>query len=94
MNINLLKHPHLTEKSLYQREDGNKVTFLVEVTANKPEIKKTIEKMFNVSVEAVRTVKIPGKMKRMGRFIGKRPDRKKAIVTLKEGDTIEYFEGA
>ena len=94
MNIKILKHPHLTEKTWFQKELANMVTFMVDTNANKPEIKKAVEQMFKVTVESVRTVKLPGKYKRMGRFVGQRPDRKKAIVTLKAGDKIEYFEGA
>ena len=94
MNMKLLRHPHLTEKTVRQKEELNQVTFLVEPNANKVEIRKTIEKMFKVSVLNVRTLKIRGKVKRMGRFMGRRPDWKKAVITLKEGDRIEYFEGA
>ncbi|MDH4224389.1 MAG: 50S ribosomal protein L23 [Deltaproteobacteria bacterium] len=94
MNIKLLKHPHLTEKSVTMKETENRVTFLVEPAANKTEIKKTVEKLFNVTVITVRTSKVRGKMKRVGRNIGRRPDSKKAIIKLKAGDKIEYFEGA
>ena len=94
MNIKLLKRPHQTEKSWRQKEVGNQVTFFVDVNANKVEIKKIVEELFKVSVLNVNTIKVRGKEKRMGRFAGRRPDRKKAIVTLKEGDRIEYFEGA
>ena len=94
MNLKLIKHPHLTEKTLIQKESSNQVTFMVETSANKIEIKKTIEQMFKVTVLRVNTQTLKGKEKRMGRFLGFRPDRKKAIITLKEGDRIEYFEGA
>ena len=94
MNLKILRHPHLTEKTVRQKEELNQVTFLVEPNANKVEIRKTIEKMFKVSVLNVRTLKIRGKVKRMGRFVGRRPDWKKAVITLKQGDRIEYFEGA
>ncbi len=93
MNLKLLKSPHLTEKTWGQKELSNQVTFMVDVQANKPEIKRTVQDHFKVTVLSVNTVKIRGKEKRMGRFSGRRPDRKKAIVTLKEGDRIEYFEG-
>ena len=94
MNLKLLKQPHLTEKSVNQKEELNQVTFLVDKGANKVEIRKTVEILFKVSVENVRTISVRGKIKRMGRFAGRRPDWKKAIITLKEGDRIEYFEGA
>ncbi|KUO49146.1 MAG: 50S ribosomal protein L23 [Desulfitibacter sp. BRH_c19] len=71
----------------------NKYTFIVERKANKVEIANAVEKIFNVTVENVNTLKARGKNRRMGRFIGKTPDRKKAIVTLKEGDKIEIIEG-
>jgi large subunit ribosomal protein L23 len=94
MNYKLLKAPRLTEKSVRQKETGNQVTFLVDKSANKIEIKKTVEALFKVTVLGVNTVNVLGKNKRMGRYVGKRPDWKKAIVTLKAGDKIEYFEGA
>jgi len=94
MNYKLLKQPHLTEKTMVQKEAENKVTFLVDLAANKTEVKKAVEKAFNVTVTAVHTIKTHGKKKRVGRYVGLRSDRKKAVVTLKDGDKIEYFEGA
>ena len=94
MNVQLLKSPRLTEKSVTQKELTNQVTFLVELTANKIEIKRTIESLFKVTVLGVNTIRMRGKKKRMGRYVGRRPAWKKAMVTLKEGDYIEYFEGA
>lgn len=93
MNLKLIKTPRLTEKSVAQKEQHNQVTFLVDLAANKTEIKKAVESLFKVKVRAVNTVTSLGKMKRMGKNMGKRPDFKKAIVTLKVGDKIEYFEG-
>jgi large subunit ribosomal protein L23 len=93
MNFKLLRNPHLTEKTWTQKELSNQVTFMVDLKANKVEIKRTIEDMFKVTVLGVNTIRVRGKEKRMGRFTGRRPDWKKAIVTLKEGDRIEYFEG-
>jgi large subunit ribosomal protein L23 len=94
VNLKILKHPHLTEKSVRQKESQNKVTFLVEPGANKIEIKRTVEAMFKVTVVDIHTVSGKGKMKRVGRHQGRRSDWKKAILTLKAGDKIEYFEGA
>lgn len=71
----------------------NKYTFQVPLTANKVEIRKAVESIFNVKVEKVATIRVLGKTKRMGRTMGKRSDYKKAIVTLKAGETIELFEG-
>jgi large subunit ribosomal protein L23 len=94
MNIRILKGPHLTEKTVIQKDTHNQVTFLVDRDANKIEIKRAVEGLFKVTVLDVRTINTLGKKKRMGRFAGRRPDWKKAMVTLKEGDRIEYFEGA
>jgi large subunit ribosomal protein L23 len=62
-------------------------------TANKIEIKQAIEQLFRVTVLDVRTLRVRGKTKRLGRFQGRRPDWKKAVATLKEGETIELYEG-
>ena len=85
--------PLLTEKNAAMKELENRVAFEVARSANKLEIKNAIEEAFKVSVKAVNVVNVKGKIKRLGRNIGKRRDWKKAIVTLKEGETIEFFEG-
>ena len=87
----LLLKPVITEKTTMMMSDG-KYTFKVPLHANKIEIRKAVEKVFNVKVKNVPTLRTMGKMKRMGKYIGKRPDYKKAIVTLQEGETIEFFE--
>ena len=84
--------PVVTEKSIGLMEP-NKYVFKVALKANKIEIKKAIEEIFKVKVVDVNTVRINGKMKRMGRYEGKTSDYKKAIVQLAEGDSIEIFEG-
>ena len=86
--------PVLTEKS-YDDMADRKCTFEVAVNANKTEIKQAIEEIFDgVKVDSVNTMRIQGKLKRQGRTMGRRPERKKAIVTLKEGSKgIEFFEG-
>ena len=85
--------PVLTEKS-YADMAEKKFPFQVAVTANKTEIKKAVETIFDVKVESVNTMRIEGKMKRQGRTQGRRPERKKAYVKLTEGSkTIEFFEG-
>lgn len=94
MNLKVLRTPHLTEKSVTQKEEVNQITFLVDKGANKIEIKRAIEELFKVTVLNVNTINNRGKLKRMGRFTGRRPDWKKAVITLKEGDKVEYFEGA
>ncbi len=91
---NLINRPHITEKVLLLKEEGNKVVFRIRKDTNKIELKNAIESMFNVTVEAINTLNVKGKKKRLGRHEGRKSGWKKAIVTLKEGDTIEYFEGA
>jgi large subunit ribosomal protein L23 len=86
--------PLVTEKSTVQREGQNQYSFKVDKRANKIEIREAVERLFKVNVEEVRTATMRGKIKRLGRRFGKRPDWKKAIVTLKEGDRIDFFEGA
>jgi large subunit ribosomal protein L23 len=86
--------PLVTEKSTTQRESQNQYSFKVDKGANKIEIKEAVERLFKVKVTEVRTTMIRGKVKRLGRRFGKRPDWKKAIVTVKEGDRIDFFEGA
>ena len=92
----ILVRPILTEKMLKIQEDEGKYAFVVNKTANKIEIKKAVEKRFDVSVDTVRTVNVKGKSKQMntrrGITRGKRADWKKAIVTLRTGDSIDFFE--
>jgi len=90
----IIRRPLVTEKSTQQKEKSNQYAFEVDPKANKIEIQSAIERLFKVKVFQVRTVRVLGKMKRLGRKYGKRPDWKKAIVTLKEGDRIDFFEGA
>ena len=71
----------------------NKYTFIVQINANKSQIKRAVEEVFGVKVANVQTIRTMGKTKRMGVHVGKRADYKKAIVTLAEGSTIEFFEG-
>jgi large subunit ribosomal protein L23 len=89
----LIKGPIITEKAHLQKADGNKVTFRVDVSANKIEIRKAIEALFKVKVLQVNTISALGKSKRMGRTEGKRADWKKAIVTLAPGEKIPGLEG-
>lgn len=90
----IIRRPLVTEKSTQQKEAHNQYVFEVQREANKIEIQKAVERLFKVKVTQVRTSNVLGKVKRLGRKYGKRPDWKKAIVTLKEGDRIEFFEGA
>ena len=88
----ILVRPLITEKTTMLMQEG-KYAFVVAKTANKIEIAKAVETVFNVKVLAVITVNVMGKTKRMGRHEGKRPDYKKAIVKLAPGERIEFFEG-
>lgn len=89
----IIRAPLITEKSTILKERENKYAFLVDSRANKNEIKRAIEEIFKVKVLAVNTSYLRGKRKRVGKYSGKTPDVKKAILTLKEGDKIELFEG-
>ncbi len=89
----IIKRPILTEKSLDQKARYNKLHFEVDRRANKIEIKKAVEQIFKVDVIDVRTINMKGKRKRVGRYWTKRPDWKKAIVTIKPGQKVEFFEG-
>jgi large subunit ribosomal protein L23 len=89
----IIQRPLITEKSLTQNTERNKVSFLVDLDANKQEIRAAVERIFAVKVLEVNTVYLRGKRKRTRMREGKRPDQKKAIVTLREGDKIAFFEG-
>ncbi len=90
----IIRRPLITEKSAQQKDDYRQYVFEVDSEANKVEIQHAVERLFKVKVEQVRTCNVLGKMKRLGRRYGKRPDWKKATVTLKEGFRIDFFEGA
>ncbi len=89
----VIVRPLMTEKSMRLKEERNAVTFQVVPDANKVEIRQAVETIFNVRVTDVRTATVQGKLKRMGRFQGRRPSWKKAIVTLAPGHKIELGEG-
>ena len=89
--LRVIRRPLFTEKSTRQQE-GNQFVFAVDPTANKRQIAEAVEALFEVKVLNVRTQNHMGKVRKMGRFAGRRADWKKAIVTLREGDTIELYE--
>ena len=94
MNLSdVIKKPLITEKATLLKGIANAVLFAVDTRANKKEVREAVEKMFRVKVVDVRTMTVAGKVKRRGRTLGLRPGWKKAVVTLKEGDKIEFFEG-
>lgn len=89
----IILRPVLTEKSYDQLAD-RKYTFIVDINANKTEIKKAVEEIFGVKVEKVRTIRQKGKLKRQGMYVGRTPERKKAVVKLTaDSKPIEFFEG-
>lgn len=88
----VLRRPVVTEKSTRLQEES-KYVFEVAKVANKPMIKEAVEKAFSVKVLAVNTIMMRGKTKRLGPRMVQRPDWKKAVVTLRAGDRIEFFEG-
>lgn len=90
----IIRRPIVTEKSTNLRESGNVIAFEVDVNANKIEVKKAVEDLFKVKVQEVRIANVRGKMKRMGRYEGKRRDWRKAYVRLKEGQKApDFFDG-
>ena len=95
MNLDrVIRRPLITEQSTRQKEAANTVCFEVDPGANKIEVKAAVEMLFNVKVDSVRVANRPGKLKRMGRFVGQRRDWKKAYVRLAAGEKpIEFFEG-
>jgi large subunit ribosomal protein L23 len=91
--FDIIKRPIDTEKLDRMRDRENKFSFEIDIKANKTEIKQAIEGLFKVKVVDIKTSIVRGKYRRIGRSEGKRPNWKKAIVTLKEGDAISLFEG-
>lgn len=93
MNIyEVIKRPLVTEKTSLAKEANSVIAFEVSRDANKIEIKDAVQKIFNVTVDDVKTVNVAGKVKRVGKNIGKRSNWKKAYVTLAEGSNVDFFE--
>ena len=93
MNVfDVIKKPLLTEKTTLEKDNKNVAAFVVAGEANKIEIKQAVQELFKVEVVAVRTAVVAGKLKRVGKYVGKRANWKKAYVTLKEGSNIDFFE--
>ena len=90
----VVQGPIVTETGTLVSEIGNQVVLRVHPHANKVEIRQAVEQLFGVKVEGVRTSRVLGKTRRVGRHVGRRPTWKKAYVTLAEGHSIEFFEGA
>ena len=91
----VIRRPLITEKTTVLREDGLTLVFQVAMDANKIDIKRAVEQLFGSKVQSVRTSLAHGKMKRQGRYVGRRPDWKKAYVKLREGEKLpEFLQGA
>ncbi len=89
----IIKKPLFTEKGTMLKENENKLLVEVTLDANKIDIKKAFEEIFKVKVDKVATISKPGKWRRYGRSLGKTPKRKKALVTLKKGEKLDFIEG-
>jgi large subunit ribosomal protein L23 len=91
----VIRRPLVTEKTTILREDGRTLVLHVAADANKIDIRRAVEQLFGSKVAEVRTTSVRGKLKRQGRFMGRRPDWKKAYVRLKDGEKLpEFIEGA
>jgi large subunit ribosomal protein L23 len=90
----IIQAPLISEKGTQLTESANQVLFKVRPDANKIEVKQAIETLFKVKVVQIRMARYLGKVRRIGRNMGRRPDWKKAYVTLKDGDKIDFFGGA
>lgn len=90
----IIKRPLLTEKGTALAEENNQILFEVAMGANKIEVRKAVEALYDVKVTSVNTQIVRGKLKRLGRHVGRRPNWKKAIVQLAEGSNIDFFGAA
>ena len=90
----IIKKPLFNEKGMDMKERENKILIEIDPRANKHEVKEAMEEIFKVKVEKVATINVKGKLKRFGKSIGRRSDRKKAIITLKQGEKLDFIEGA
>jgi large subunit ribosomal protein L23 len=94
MNLHdVIRRPLVTEKSTVARETGNLVTLAVDPRASKYDIQRAVEVLFEVKVLSVRTMRMAPKLRRVGKSQGRKPEWKKALVRLAEGQSIEFFEG-
>ena len=92
-HFRIIKQPFITEKSSLLKDDANVIVLEVDIDATKTEIRRAVEKVFNVKVASVNVQRIKGKLKRRGRHQGRRPERKKAYIRLREGEQApEFFE--
>jgi len=89
----VIRYPIVTEKSLIERDVKGEYTFAVAINSTKTDVRHAVEAVFHVHVKEVNIMRVKGKMKRLGRFEGKRPDWKKALVKLTKGERIEELTG-
>ncbi len=89
----IIRHPIVTEKSLLARDEKGQYLFSVDTSSTKLDVRRAVENLFHVHVKSVNIMKVKGKLKKLGRFEGKRPDWKKAVVTLAKGERIEELVG-
>ena len=89
----VLRRPIITEKSSFQSDNLSRYTFEVDVRANKHQVKEAVQEVFSVDVVAVNVIRVRGKQRRWGKVLGRTKDWKKAIVTLRPGQSIQFFEG-
>lgn len=89
----IIKEPHITEKATSRKKEAGQISFKVHKRANKIEIRRAVETLFKTKVVEVKTMNVLGKRRRIGKNSGKRPDWKKAVVTLAPGEKVEFFEG-
>ncbi len=90
----IIKKPLFNEKGMDMKERENKILVEIDPRANKHEVKNAMEEIFKVKVEKVATINVRGKLKRYGKSVGRRSDRKKAIITLRQGEKLDFIEGA
>ena len=94
MNLHdVIRRPLVTEKSTVARETGSVVTLAVDPRASKHDVQRAVEMLFDVKVLSVRTMRMAPKLRRVGKNAGRKPEWKKALVQLAEGQSIEFFEG-
>jgi large subunit ribosomal protein L23 len=94
MNLHdVIRRPLVTEKSTVARETANLVTLAVDPRASKHDVQRAVEMLFDVKVVSVRTMRMAPKLRRVGKSAGRKPEWKKALVQLAEGQSIEFFEG-
>ena len=94
MNVHdVIRRPLVTEKSTVARETANLVTLAVDPRASKFDVQRAVETLFDVKVVSVRTMRMAPKLRRVGKNAGRKPEWKKALVQLAEGQSIEFFEG-